>query len=168
MRGKAMRQEILVSGPAMLDSASSRRSTVMQLYLRKRGQPADIRLTRRRSDPSRPPPWTLVEGNDGKESTYATIVFSLTPVVPYQLSNRDQVKKLTGSFVVGEQAYSSFLPPNSPLAASLMDFPASLIVSPASFRSFPDTSFTLVVPPLNRPAKRPAAPETSPLNRPAS
>jgi hypothetical protein len=61
MRENALRQEISVSGFAVQDSASSRRSTVMQLYLRKRRQPADIRVTRRRSDLSRPSPQPLAD-----------------------------------------------------------------------------------------------------------
>jgi hypothetical protein len=53
-RGTAMRSGALAPRRAVLDSEPSRRSTVMRLYAP--AQPADIRVTRRRSDlvPSTP------------------------------------------------------------------------------------------------------------------
>ena len=59
LRALAMRQDSPSSGPALLDCASSRRITVMQLYAERSAQPAYIRVTRRRSalwHPSRSTP----------------------------------------------------------------------------------------------------------------
>jgi len=85
MRACPMRQETPVSRFAHIDGASSRRSTVMRLYSRKRGQSANIRVTRRRSALSRPPLWLPDwKRQDARNRYVSTKGLRLTPVSPYQ------------------------------------------------------------------------------------